>query len=158
MDLFSPKFIIICIVYTPWIKSPAVCMCVCVEGGGDRSQRWWMAPPRLSDEQKSLSRQRRRDRRRELQRLRRADPEYRLAERARNTQARREQRNDPEYRKKERERDTRAHRERRNRVLDAAVMRNIAGSLWTNGNDYANWTPPKYIPKSTVQIRFIHSL
>lgn len=116
------------------------CMCVLKEavigcGGGDRL-RWrrrWMAPPRLSDEQKALSRQRRRDRRRELQRLRRADPIYRLAERARNTRARREQRNDPEYRKKERERDTRAHRDRRNRV-DTAVMRNIAGSLWTNGN------------------------
>jgi len=92
-----------------------------------------MAPPRLSDEQKALSRQRRRDRRRELQRLRRADPEYRLAERARNTRARREQRNDPEYRKKERERDTRAHRERRNKV--DTVMRNIAGCLWTDGND-----------------------
>lgn len=116
-------------------------MCVCVEGGGDRLRWQWMAPPRLSDEQKALSRQRRRDRRRELQRLRRADPEYRLAERARNTRARREQRNDPEYRKKERERDTRAHRERRNRVLDTVVMRNIAGSLWTNGNDYANRTP-----------------
>lgn len=130
-------------------------MHVCVEGGGggggegDENRSWrrlrwrlllwrrwrrqWMAPPRLSDEQKELSRQRRRDRRRELQRLRRADPEYRLAERARNTQARREQRNDPEYRQKERERDTRAHRERRNRV--DAVMRNVTGSLWTNGND-----------------------
>lgn len=118
-----------------------LCACVCVLkeavigcGGGDRL-RWrrrWMAPPRLSDEQKALSRQRRRDRRRELQRLRRADPIYRLAERARNTRARREQRNDPEYRKKERERDTRAHRDRRNRV--DTVMRNIAGSLWTNGN------------------------
>lgn len=68
-----------------------------------------------------------------LQRLRRADPEYRLAERARNTRARREQRNDPEYRKKERERDTRAHRERRNRV--DAVMRNISSCLWTNGKN-----------------------
>jgi len=118
-----------------------LCACVCVLkeavigcGGCDRL-RWrrrWMAPPRLSDEQKALSRQRRRDRRRELQRLRRADPIYRLAERARNTRARREQRNDPEYRKKERERDTRAHRDRRNRV--DTVMRNITDSLWTNGN------------------------
>lgn len=117
-----------------------VCVCVCVEGGGgdDGGGRWlhllWMAPPRLSDELKALSRQRRRDRRRELQRLRRADPEYRLVERARNTRARREQRNDPEYRKKERERDTRAHRERRIRV--DTVMRNIVGTLWTNGNAY----------------------
>lgn len=130
-----------------------MCICVCVEGGGGgggsggeededrscwRSLRWqlrwrrrrrlqWMAPPRLSDEQKALSRQRRRDRRRELQRLRRADPEYRLAERTRNTRARREQRNDPEYRQKERERDTRAHRERR--------IRNVTSSLCrTNGN------------------------
>ncbi|XP_060853070.1 forkhead box protein N2-like isoform X1 [Rhopalosiphum padi] len=102
-----------------------------------------MAPPRLSDEQKALSRQRRRDRRRELQRLRRADPVYRLAERARNTRARREQRNDPEYRKKERERDTRAHRDRRNRV--DTVMRNIAGSLWTNA-ELENMAPDQVGP------------
>uniref|UniRef100_A0A2S2Q789 Uncharacterized protein n=1 Tax=Sipha flava TaxID=143950 RepID=A0A2S2Q789_9HEMI len=102
-----------------------------------------MAPSRLSDEQKTLSWQRGRDRRRELQRLRRTDPVYRLAERERNTRARRKQRNDPGYRKKESERDTRAHRERRNAA--DTVMRNTVGSLWTNA-DLENMAPDQVGP------------